>query len=65
MGFFGIVTAICPFVGYQKAADAAKKALKTGIPVRQIVIEEGLMSEEDLNKVLDPFALTKPGVPEI
>ena len=58
----GIITAICPHVGYQKAADIAKKALKTGESVRSLILQEGLMSREDLEKVLDPVHMTEPGI---
>ena len=58
----GIITAICPHVGYQKAADIAKKALKTGESVRSLILQEGLMSREDLENVLDPVHMTEPGI---
>ena len=38
----GIITAICPYVGYQKAAEIAKEAIKTGESVRKLIIEKGL-----------------------
>lgn len=56
----GIVTAICPQVGYQKAAKLAKQAIKTGEPIRKLILEEHLMTEEELNDVLDPVAMTEP-----
>lgn len=58
----GIITAICPHVGYQKAADIAKKALKTGESVRNLILQEGIMSEEDLEGILDPIHMTEPGI---
>ena len=58
----GIITAICPHVGYQKAADIAKKALKTGESVRNLILKEGIMSEEDLEGILDPIHMTEPGI---
>lgn len=59
----GIITAICPHVGYRKAAEIAKKAIKTGESVRKLVIDEKLMSEEELELILDPVQLTEPGIP--
>ena len=38
----GVITAICPHVGYQKAADIAKQAIKTGESVRDLILKEGL-----------------------
>ena len=58
----GIITAICPHVGYQKAADIAKKALQTGESVRSLILEEQLMSQEDLESILDPVHMTEPGI---
>lgn len=58
----GIITAICPHVGYQRAADIAKKALRTGDSVRKLIIEENLLTEEELNHILEPTQLTEPGI---
>ena len=58
----GIITAINPHVGYQKAAEIAKKAIKTGEPVRSLILEENLMDEEELNQILDPVHMTEPGI---
>ena len=43
----GISTALCPYIGYAKSAEIAKKSLKTGIPVKELVLEEGLLKEEE------------------
>lgn len=58
----GIITAICPHVGYQKAADIAKEAIKTGESVRRLIIQDGVLTEEELQKILDPMNLTEPGI---
>ncbi len=58
----GIITAICPHVGYQKAADIAKKAIQTGESVRNLILKEGLLNEEQLDHVLDPLNMTEPGI---
>ena len=58
----GIITAICPHVGYQAAADIAKKALKTGEPVRDLILKEGLLTEEHLDQILNPVNMTEPGI---
>lgn len=47
----GIATALCPTLGYRKSAEIAKKALKEGKTVRQVVLEEGLMEEKDLDRL--------------
>lgn len=58
----GIITAICPHVGYQKAADIAKKAIKTGESVRNLILQEGILTEEQMEHILDPVNMTEPGI---
>lgn len=58
----GIVTALCPHVGYAKAASLAKTAIKTGKPVRKLILEEGLLNEEELAEILDVKNMTEPGI---
>lgn len=57
----GIITAICPHIGYQRAADLAKKALKTGESVRSLILNEGILNEKELDQILDPMHMTEPG----
>lgn len=58
----GIVTALAPHIGYEKSSMIAKESLKTGKPVRELVLEKKLMDEEDLSRVLNLYAMTKPGI---
>ncbi len=58
----GIITAICPHVGYQKAADIAKKAMLSGKSVRTLILQEKLIGEEELDHILDPVLMTEPGI---
>lgn len=53
-GSVGIITAICPKVGYQAAAEIAKAAIKTGKSVRELLKEKHTLSEDELNQMLDP-----------
>ena len=50
----GIVTALCPYIGYTKASKIAKKALKEKKKVRDVLIEEKIVEKEQLDKILDP-----------
>lgn len=50
----GIITVICPQVGYQVAADIAKEAIKTGKPVRELLKAAKVMSDEEVDAMLDP-----------
>ncbi|MEO1592763.1 MAG: aspartate ammonia-lyase [Cyanobacteria bacterium J06632_22] len=54
-----LVTALNPHIGYLNAAAIAKASLDTGKPLRQIVLEQGLMDPEKLDQVLDLDAMSK------
>lgn len=56
----GTVTALCPYIGYVKSAEIAKKLLATGKSVREYVTEENILTEDKISKVLSPSALTHP-----
>ena len=56
----GIVTALCPYLGYKKSADLAKEALKKKISVKSLVLQYNLLDEKTLESVLDPYKMTKP-----
>jgi fumarate hydratase class II len=56
-----MVTALAPIIGYDQAAKIAKESAHTGKTVREICREQNLMSEPELAKALDPFAMTHPG----
>lgn len=59
----GIITAINPHVGYETASVIAKEAITTGRPIREIVLEKGILTEEELDIILNPQEMTKPGIP--
>ena len=59
----GITTALCPYIGYQKAASIAKKSLKTGESVTSLVLKDELLTQKQLDDILDPYALTGPELP--
>jgi aspartate ammonia-lyase len=56
----GITTALCPYIGYQKAAELAKKSLKTGIRIRELVLSETSMTKEQIEIILNPEMMTQP-----
>jgi len=58
----GIITAINPHVGYETAARIAKEALSTEKSVKDIILEQGILSEEELEEILNPFEMTEPGI---
>jgi len=50
----GLVTALNPLLGYEKASQIAEEALRTGKSVVEVVLEKGYLSREQLEKVLSP-----------
>ena len=57
-----LVTALNPIIGYEKAAEIAKKAYKLGRPIIEIANEETDLTEAQLKKLLNPSKLTKGGI---
>ena len=59
-GSIGIVTALNPYIGYKHSTKIAKKAKETGRGVYDIVLEEGILSKEQLDEILKPENMIKP-----
>ena len=60
-GSLALCTPLAPIIGYDAAAKIAKEAFSTGKTVRQVALEHKVLSEKELNRVLDPLSLTEPG----
>lgn len=58
----GIITAICPHVGYDKAAMLAKEAILSGASVKDLILSEGLLTKEQMQVILNPYSMTEPGI---
>lgn len=58
----GIMTALNPHLGYEVSARIAREAILTGKSVRDLCLLYNVLSEEDLNTILDPFEMTNPGI---
>jgi aspartate ammonia-lyase len=56
----GIVTALVPVLGYDVASEIATEALRSGRSVYQLIQERGLMTREDMDRLLNPAAMTGP-----
>jgi aspartate ammonia-lyase len=54
----GIVTALNPVLGYDKATELAAEALKTGKGILELVREQKLLSEDQIKEILDPKRMT-------
>ena len=59
----GIVTALSPFIGYKKASEVAKEALKTGLSIRQILLKRNWLTKEKIDDILDLRKLAEGNVP--
>jgi fumarate hydratase class II len=57
-----LATALNPAIGYDKASKVAKKALDEEKTIREVVLEEGYLSEDEVDDVLDPEKMTKRGI---
>jgi fumarate hydratase class II len=58
-----MVTALAPVLGYDRAAELAKRAHQSGRTIREAVLETGDIDPEQIARLLDPRPLTEPGVP--
>ena len=58
----GVVTALLPHIGYEQSAMLAKEAYNTGRPIREIILEKGILPEEKLNQIMSPEQMTRPGI---
>ena len=61
----GVITALLPHIGYENSAMLAKEAYNTGRPVREIILEKGMLTEAQLDKAMAPAAMTHPGITPI
>jgi len=57
----GTVTALNPVIGYERSTELAAEAMKTGRGIMELIREKGILTEEQIAKVLDPVAMTGQG----
>jgi aspartate ammonia-lyase len=57
-----MATALSPYLGYAATADIAKESVRTGRPIREIVLERGLLDARRLDEILSVESMTRPGV---
>jgi aspartate ammonia-lyase len=61
----GLATALTPSIGYAAAAEVARESLRTGRPLTDVVRAKRLLDQKTLAALLDPAALTEPGIPGV
>lgn len=58
----GIITALLPHIGYETCAATAKEAYATGVPIRDLILQKGLLSQTAMDRILSPYEMTHPGI---
>ncbi|WCN38672.1 aspartate ammonia-lyase [Aneurinibacillus uraniidurans] len=58
----GVITAVNPHLGYETAARIAREAILSGKSVRELCLHYNVLTEEELDLILDPFEMTHPGI---
>lgn len=58
-----IITALVHHIGYEKASLIAHKAIAENRTIKEILISENILSKEAVDKILNPYEITKPGIP--
>ncbi|MFF2014869.1 aspartate ammonia-lyase [Paenibacillus sp. NPDC058177] len=58
----GIITAVNPHLGYEVVSRIAREAILTGESVRELCLKYNVLTEEELNMILDPYEMTHPGI---
>lgn len=58
-----VATALSPYIGYARTAEIAKESVKTGTPIRELVLQRGWLDAAKLDQVLSADAMTRPGIP--
>ncbi|WP_077616185.1 aspartate ammonia-lyase [Caenibacillus caldisaponilyticus] len=58
----GVITAVNPHIGYEVAARIAREAILTGQSVRDLCRKYDVLSDEELDLILDPYEMTHPGI---
>ncbi|MBA4541723.1 aspartate ammonia-lyase [Thermoactinomyces daqus] len=56
----GVITAVNPHIGYEVAARIAREAILTGQSVRELCLKYDVLTEEELDLILDPYEMTHP-----
>ncbi|MBY6185076.1 aspartate ammonia-lyase [Marinobacter hydrocarbonoclasticus] len=60
-----LATLLNPYIGYENTTRLAKTALATGRGIVELVLEEGLLSQEQLDRLLDPEVMLKPSIAQL
>ena len=59
-----LATALNPYIGYRRAAEVAKESVRSGRSIVEVVRSEHLLTEAQIQTILDARAMTEPRMPE-
>ncbi|RYL93026.1 aspartate ammonia-lyase [Sporolactobacillus sp. THM7-4] len=59
----GLITALSPHIGYERASRIAREAVINNQSVRELCLQQNVLTEKEMNAILDPFEMTEPGIP--
>ena len=57
-----MATALSPYIGYAATAEVAQESVRTGRPIREIVLDRGLLEAKRLDEILSVESMTRPGI---
>jgi fumarate hydratase class II len=57
-----IATSLTPYIGYERVAEVVKESLRSGRTLRDVVVDQGLLSPAEADRALDVLAMTHPGL---
>jgi aspartate ammonia-lyase len=57
-----VATALSPYLGYAATAEIAKASVESGRSIRELVLERKLMDAQQLDRILSPDVMTRPGI---
>jgi len=60
VGSIGLMTALSPHLGYAAASEIAREAVARGVSLVDVIVEQGLYSRAELDRLLDPGRMTGP-----
>jgi aspartate ammonia-lyase len=58
----GLLTAVNPHIGYEVASRIAREAILNGKLIRELCLQYDVLTEEELDLILNPYEMTNPGI---